>query len=313
MQLTKWLCASVTTLTHRPSCDTGGAIVTHSMTFVTSHTRSVLSRDADTSRLPEEGDPAAPLGTNRMAETEWSCPGSVRMFLYSSDGSQSLMVKSLEHEANSVPPLGPPKSTSKTPLILIVVSSDPDASEEKTGWNATQVMGDRRTTLVHFFSSNPSYFFRVASSKAAEKLTSSRNAAAVLGALMTPRSVSQLFGLAVGQYGAHGGEGLLMHEHRLSPPYTAAREGVLFLRGLRYRGRVGTFSGLRGVGGVRAGEGRRFTVHGPRFSGVLARMAGEGQAGETGTAVVEMKQQAWAGGLCAAVWHFQCLAGLQRR
>lgn len=30
---------------------------------------------------------------------------------------------------------------------------------------------------------------------------------------------------------------------------------------MRYRGRVGTFSGLRGVGGVRAGEeGRRFTV-----------------------------------------------------
>lgn len=106
-----------------------------------------------------------------------------------------------------------------------------------------------RTTLVHFFSNNPSYFFRVASSKAAEMLTSSRNAAAVLGALMTPkyaimalwlpygqygvwwqecRSVSQLFGLAIGQYGAHGGEGLLMHEHRLSPPYTTAREGVFF-------------------------------------------------------------------------------------
>jgi hypothetical protein len=97
-----------------------------------------------------------------------------------------------------------------------------------------------RTTLVHFFSSNPSYFFRVASSKAAEKLTSSRNAAAVLGALMTPRyaimalwlphgqygvwwqecrSVSQLFGLAVGQYGAHGGEGLRL-AHARAPAVT---------------------------------------------------------------------------------------------
>jgi len=131
-----------------------------------------------------------------------------------------------------------------------------------------------RTTLVHFFSNSPSYFFRVASLKAAEMLTSSRNAAAVLGALMTPkyavmalwlphgqygvwwqecRSVSQLFGLAVGQYGAHGGEGLLMHEHRLPPPYMTAREGV-FWGGLRYRGRVGTFSGLRGVERT---EGRR--------------------------------------------------------
>jgi hypothetical protein len=44
-----------------------------------------------------------------------------------------------------------------------------------------------RTTLVHFFSNSPSYFFRVASSKLAETLTSSRKAAAVLGALMTPK------------------------------------------------------------------------------------------------------------------------------
>src|SRR5690242_6909672 len=81
------------------------------------------------------------------------------MFLYSSEGSHSLMVRSLEHDARSVPPLGPPKSTSRTPLvcpltvlssspssqsqILIVVSSDPEASEEKMGWNATQVMGER--------------------------------------------------------------------------------------------------------------------------------------------------------------------------
>jgi hypothetical protein len=126
---------------------------------VTSQTRNVLSRDADTSRFPEDGEPAAPLGTNRTAETEWSCPGSVRIFLYSSEGSQSLIVKSLEQDARSVPPLGPPKSTSRTPLvwpltvrssspssqshIFIVVSSEPDASDEKTGWNATQVIGER--------------------------------------------------------------------------------------------------------------------------------------------------------------------------
>ena len=126
---------------------------------VTSHTRSVLSRDAETSRLPDEGEPAAPLGTNLIAETEWSWPGSVRIFLYSSDGSQSLIVKSLEQDARSVPPRGPPKSTSSTPLvcpltvrssspssqsqILMVVSSEPEASEEKIGWNATQVIGER--------------------------------------------------------------------------------------------------------------------------------------------------------------------------
>jgi hypothetical protein len=126
---------------------------------VTSHIRSVLSRDAETSKLPDDGDPAAPLGTNRIAETEWSCPGSVLIFLYSSEGSHSLMVKSLEHEASSVPPLGPPKSTSSTPFvcpltvrssspnsqsqILMVVSSEPEASDENTGWKATQVMGER--------------------------------------------------------------------------------------------------------------------------------------------------------------------------
>jgi hypothetical protein len=93
-----------------------------------------------------------------------------------------------------------------------------------------------RTTLVHFFSSSPSYFRLVASSKLAAMLTSSRNAAAVFGALMTPRyammalclpagqyssfpgratrGCSQLFRLAVGQYGAHSGGGLLKHEHR---------------------------------------------------------------------------------------------------
>jgi hypothetical protein len=44
-----------------------------------------------------------------------------------------------------------------------------------------------RTTLVHFFSSSPSYFFRVASSKLGDTLTSSRNAAAVFGAFITPK------------------------------------------------------------------------------------------------------------------------------
>src|SRR5271156_1936942 len=63
----------------------------------TSHIRSVLSRLAETSRFPDDGEPAAPLGTNRTAETEWSCPGRVRIFLYSSLGSHNLIVRSLEH------------------------------------------------------------------------------------------------------------------------------------------------------------------------------------------------------------------------
>lgn len=81
------------------------------------------------------------------------------MFLYSSAGSQSLMVRSEEQEARSVPPLGPPKSQSSTALvcpftvrssspssqsqILRVVSSDPEAREEKIGWKATQFTGPR--------------------------------------------------------------------------------------------------------------------------------------------------------------------------
>lgn len=44
-----------------------------------------------------------------------------------------------------------------------------------------------RTTLVHFFSRRPSYFFRVVSSKLAGILVSSRNAAAAFDAPMTPR------------------------------------------------------------------------------------------------------------------------------
>lgn len=44
-----------------------------------------------------------------------------------------------------------------------------------------------RTTLVHFFSRMPSYFFLVASSKLGAILASSRNASAVLGALMIPK------------------------------------------------------------------------------------------------------------------------------
>ena len=121
--------------------------------------RSVLSREAETRRFPEAGEPAAPEGTKRTAETEWSWPGSVRMFLYSSEGSQSLIVRSEEQEASSVPPRGPPKSQLKTALvwpfnvrssspssqsqILRVVSSEPEAREEKMGWKATQLTGER--------------------------------------------------------------------------------------------------------------------------------------------------------------------------
>jgi hypothetical protein len=43
------------------------------------------------------------------------------------------------------------------------------------------------TTLVHFFSSSPSYFLRVASSKLGGMLASCRKASAVLEAPMTPR------------------------------------------------------------------------------------------------------------------------------
>lgn len=81
------------------------------------------------------------------------------MFLYSSEGSQSLMVRSEEQDARRVPPRGPPKSQSRTALvwpltvrssspssqsqILRVVSSEPEAREEKIGWKATQVTGER--------------------------------------------------------------------------------------------------------------------------------------------------------------------------
>lgn len=126
---------------------------------LTSQIRRVRSLDADTRRLPDAGAPAAPEGMNLTADTLCSWPVSVRMFLYSSDGSHSLIVKSLEQLASSVPPLGPPKSTSSTALvcplivfssspnsqsqILTVASSEPDANDENTGWNATQVMGLR--------------------------------------------------------------------------------------------------------------------------------------------------------------------------
>ena len=121
--------------------------------------RRVLSREAETRRFPEAGEPAAPEGTKRTAETEWSWPGNVRMFLYSSEGSQSLMVRSEEQEASRVPPRGPPKSQLRTGFvwpfkvrssspssqsqILMVVSSEPEAREEKMGWNATQLTGER--------------------------------------------------------------------------------------------------------------------------------------------------------------------------
>ena len=116
---------------------------------VTSHSRNVLSLDAETKRLPESGLPAAPEGTKRIEDMEWSWPGSVRIFLYSSLGSHSFIVRSLLQLARRVPPLGPPKSISSTgfvcPLsvrssspnsqsqILIVVSSELDARDEKIG------------------------------------------------------------------------------------------------------------------------------------------------------------------------------------
>lgn len=57
-----------------------------------------------------------------------------------------------------------------------------------------------RTTLVHFFSNSPSYFILVASSKLDGMLTSSRKAAAVLGAFMTPRYAIMALCLPLGQY-----------------------------------------------------------------------------------------------------------------
>ncbi|KAG7144371.1 hypothetical protein HYQ46_006893 [Verticillium longisporum] len=98
----------------------------------TSHILNVLSLLADTSRLPELGAPAAPLGMKRTQLTLWSWPGSVRIFLYSSEGSHSLMVRSLEHEASSVPPRGPPKSTSSTAFVwpLMVRSSSPSSQSQ---------------------------------------------------------------------------------------------------------------------------------------------------------------------------------------
>jgi hypothetical protein len=81
------------------------------------------------------------------------------MFLYSSEGSQSLIVRSLLQLASNVPPLGPPKSTSSTALvwplivlssspnsqshIFIVWSSEPEAREVNIGWKARQVTGSR--------------------------------------------------------------------------------------------------------------------------------------------------------------------------
>ena len=126
---------------------------------MTSHIRSVLSLEALTSKLPDAGAPAAPEGMKRIAETEWSWPGSVRIFLYSSAGSHNLIVTSELQEASNVPPRGPPKSQSRTAFvwpftvrsnspssqsqILRVLSSDPDASDENIGWKATHVMGER--------------------------------------------------------------------------------------------------------------------------------------------------------------------------
>ena len=101
--------------------------------------------------------PAGELIWTLILSRKW--PGSVRMFLYSSAGSHSLIVRSLEHEASRVAPRGPPKSTSSTgrvcPLmvrssspvsqsqILMAQSSEADAIHEKTGWKATLVMASR--------------------------------------------------------------------------------------------------------------------------------------------------------------------------
>jgi hypothetical protein len=126
----------------------------------------------------------------------------------------------------------------------------------------------RRTTLVHFFSSSPSYFFRVASSKLAGMFTSSRNAAAVLGAFKTPRYATMALFLSLDQHGSLG------HVcKRLSHSSSAWRSVRIALiatmassctsttcnhhaqqylgavhSAVRYRGGVvGTFGGLRGV------------------------------------------------------------------
>ena len=68
-------------------------------------------------------------------------------------------MRSEEQEASNVPPRGPPKSQLSTGFvwpfnvrssspssqsqIFRVVSSEPEAREEKMGWNATQLTGER--------------------------------------------------------------------------------------------------------------------------------------------------------------------------
>src|SRR5271154_126028 len=152
---------------HRPSIEAVTArtqsvwplIVFRQYPVVTSHTRKVLSLEAETNMLPDSGLPAAPEGTKRIEDMEWSWPGNVRMFLYSSLGSHSFIVRSLLQLASNVPPRGPPKSTSSTGFvwpfrvrssspnsqsqIFIVVSSELEAREENIGWNATAVTGSR--------------------------------------------------------------------------------------------------------------------------------------------------------------------------
>lgn len=109
----------------------------------------------------------------------------------------------------------------------------------------------RRTTLVHFFSSRPSYFLRVASSKLSATLASSRKAAAVFGALITPRYAimalclpsplvgcdvrrapqhSQLLRLPVCQDSAHGGDGrtTTMHGSWAGCALVGRRRGCLW-------------------------------------------------------------------------------------
>lgn len=110
------------------------------------------------------------------------------------------------------------------------------ARDQVPGWVSIQFRGQQSghgtffcslTTLVHFFSMTPSYFFRLASSKSSGRGTSSRNASTVFEAPIAPRYAiialfltascqcparslkvilhSQLLGLAIRQYCVHGG------------------------------------------------------------------------------------------------------------
>ncbi|KAL2257487.1 hypothetical protein VTK26DRAFT_106 [Humicola hyalothermophila] len=96
--------------------------------LATSHKRRVLSPLALTRRF----FPEAEEGMKRTALTLCSWPARVRVFLYSSAGSHSLMVESELHDARRMAPLGPPKSTSSTALVwpLSVRSSSPSSQSQ---------------------------------------------------------------------------------------------------------------------------------------------------------------------------------------